>query len=129
MSFFNDAIALAVFGAGFQTASEGPGTRFDSHDTIDLLHAVYCGPSAPQGWAVTRCLTKRLLPPPARKRTRGVSEGVRPRHWPKASYDPRYDPLVDAGPGHNRDYAPTYWIGTAGPPPQDDGPISGDGRH
>ena len=41
-------------------------------------------------------------------------DGVRPKHWPKSSYDPRYDPLVDAGPGHNRDYAPTYWIGTAG---------------
>lgn len=51
---------------------------------------------------------------------------VRPKHWPKASYDPHYDPLVDAGPGHNRDYAPTYWIGTAGPPPEDDGPVSGD---
>ncbi len=42
------------------------------------------------------------------------------------SYDPRYDPLVDAGPGHNRDYAPTYWIATAGTPPPDDGPITGD---
>lgn len=51
---------------------------------------------------------------------------IRPKHWPKASYDPHYDPLVDRGPGHNRDYAPTYWIGSAGPPPQDDGPISGD---
>lgn len=50
----------------------------------------------------------------------------RPKHWPKSSYDPRYDPIVDAGPGHNRDYAPTYWIGTAGPPPEDDGPVSGD---
>ena len=50
----------------------------------------------------------------------------RPRHWPRASYDPKYDPMVDAGPGHNRDHAPTYWIGTAGPPPQDDGPVSGD---
>lgn len=50
----------------------------------------------------------------------------RPKHWPKASYDPRYDPVVDAGPGHNRNYAPTYWIGTAGDPPMDDGPISGD---
>ncbi len=55
-----------------------------------------------------------------------VSTSLRPKKWPKASYDPRYDPLVDAGPGHNRDYAPTYWIGTAGPPPQDDGPVSGD---
>ncbi len=50
----------------------------------------------------------------------------RPRHWPKTSYDPRYDPIVDAGPGHNRDYAPTYWVDTAGPPPADDGPVSGD---
>ena len=50
----------------------------------------------------------------------------RPRHWPRASYDPKYDPIVDAGPGHNRDHAPTYWIGTAGTPPDDDGPVSGD---
>ncbi|CTQ31984.1 NAD(P)/FAD-dependent oxidoreductase [Jannaschia rubra] len=50
----------------------------------------------------------------------------RPKHWPKASYDPKYDPIVDRGPGHNRDYAPTYWIGTAGAPPEDDGPISDD---
>ena len=55
-----------------------------------------------------------------------MPDKVRLKHWPSASYDPRYDPLVDAGPGHNRDYAPTYWIGTAGPPPEDDGPISGD---
>ncbi|TPJ32523.1 FAD-binding oxidoreductase [Mesorhizobium sp. B2-6-5] len=41
-------------------------------------------------------------------------------------YDPRYDPMVDFGPGRNRDYAPTYWIGTAGPAPTDDGPIFGD---
>jgi taurine dehydrogenase large subunit len=53
-------------------------------------------------------------------------DDVRPRHWPKASYDPRYDPLMDTGPGHNRDYAPTYWIGSAGPPPEDDGPVSGE---
>jgi taurine dehydrogenase large subunit len=50
----------------------------------------------------------------------------RPKHWPKASYDPKYDPVVDAGPGHNRDYAPTYWIGTAGAPPEDDGPVTDD---
>jgi glycine/D-amino acid oxidase-like deaminating enzyme len=50
----------------------------------------------------------------------------RPKHWPKASYDPRYDPVVDTGPGHNRDYAPTYWIDTAGPAPEDDGPVSED---
>lgn len=41
-------------------------------------------------------------------------------------YDPAYDPLVDATPGRGRDYAPTYWIGTAGEPPPDDGPIDSD---
>ena len=55
-----------------------------------------------------------------------MTDRLRPKHWPKASYDPRYDPVVDAGPGHNRDYAPTYWIDTAGPRPDDDGPVSGD---
>ncbi len=49
-----------------------------------------------------------------------------PRHWPKASYDPKYDPITDSGPGHNRDHAPTYWIGSAGTPPEDDGPVSTD---
>lgn len=55
-----------------------------------------------------------------------MPEVKRPKHWPKASYDPKYDPISDAGPGHNRDYAPTYWIGTAGAAPEDDGPVSGD---
>jgi glycine/D-amino acid oxidase-like deaminating enzyme len=41
-------------------------------------------------------------------------------------YDPRYDPLVDRTPGQGRDYAPTYWVATAGTPPEDDGPVSGD---
>ncbi|MFT0545364.1 NAD(P)/FAD-dependent oxidoreductase [Allopusillimonas ginsengisoli] len=41
-------------------------------------------------------------------------------------YDPQYDPLVDASPGTGRDYAATYWIGTAGEPPGDDGPIEHD---
>ncbi len=53
-----------------------------------------------------------------------MSNSFRPRKWPKASYDPKYDPIVDAGPGHNREYAPTYWIDTAGPVPEDDGPVS-----
>ena len=44
----------------------------------------------------------------------------------RADYDPRYDPLVDATPGHGRDYAPTYWVASAGTPPENDGPISGD---
>ncbi|MDA8747533.1 FAD-binding oxidoreductase [Litoreibacter sp.] len=55
-----------------------------------------------------------------------MTDHTRPRHWPKSSYDPRYDPIIDAGPGHNRDHAPTYWIGTAGEFPEDDGPVSGD---
>ncbi|MDY0071098.1 MAG: FAD-binding oxidoreductase [Thauera sp.] len=41
-------------------------------------------------------------------------------------YDPAYDPLVSATPGQGREYAPTYWIGTAGEPPADDGPITHD---
>ncbi|MDB5731612.1 MAG: dependent oxidoreductase [Variovorax sp.] len=45
---------------------------------------------------------------------------------PQPPYDPRYDPLVARTPGHGRDYAPTYWVGTAGTPPPDDGPIVGD---
>ncbi len=43
-----------------------------------------------------------------------------------AAYDPRYDPLVDATPGRGRAYAPTYWVATAGTPPADDGPVTGD---
>ena len=31
-------------------------------------------------------------------------------------YDPAYDPLVSP-PGQGQDYAPTYWVATAGPPP------------
>lgn len=45
---------------------------------------------------------------------------------PAAAYDPHYDPLVSDGPGRNRDYAPTYWIATAGKPPESDGPITSD---
>lgn len=45
---------------------------------------------------------------------------------PIAPYDQHYDPLISPGPGTNRDYAPTYWAATAGMPPDDDGPISGD---
>ncbi|MCB1905730.1 MAG: FAD-binding oxidoreductase [Rhodocyclaceae bacterium] len=44
----------------------------------------------------------------------------------RTPYDPAYDPLVSQTPGHGRDYAPTYWIGTAGEPPADDGPIDTD---
>lgn len=44
----------------------------------------------------------------------------------RAPYDPSYDPLVGDIPGNGQDYAPTYWIGTAGPPPEDDGPVAQD---
>lgn len=40
-------------------------------------------------------------------------------------YDPQYDPLVAPDPGVGRAYAPTYWVASAGTPPQDDGPITG----
>lgn len=49
-----------------------------------------------------------------------------PTGVPTEPYDPAYDPLVDRTPGRNRDYAPTYWIATAGAPPPDDGPIDSD---
>lgn len=38
-------------------------------------------------------------------------------------YDPLYDPLVAPTPGVGRAYAPTYWVASAGTPPDDDGPI------
>lgn len=41
-------------------------------------------------------------------------------------YDPRYDPLVAADPGAGRDYAPTWWVASAGTPPPDDGPVRAD---
>lgn len=44
-----------------------------------------------------------------------------------APYDPGYDPLTRrAHPGQGQEYAPTYWVATAGEPPVDDGPVSGD---
>jgi len=45
---------------------------------------------------------------------------------PLAPYDPRYDPLVARTPGRGTEYAPTYWVDTAGAPPPDDGPVQGD---
>ncbi len=44
----------------------------------------------------------------------------------RAPYDPQYDPLVAKNPGNGRDYAPSWWVASAGTPPEDDGPISGD---
>ncbi|HEX7388271.1 MAG TPA: FAD-binding oxidoreductase [Castellaniella sp.] len=40
-------------------------------------------------------------------------------------YDPCYDPLVSPS-GCGQKYAPTYWVGTAGDPPPDDGPVTQD---
>ena len=51
---------------------------------------------------------------------------VRMRGLPRDDYDPRYDPITDASPGHGRAHAPTYWMGTCGPIPEDDGPVTGD---
>ena len=54
--------------------------------------------------------------------------GTESRHAskPLGAYVPSYDPLIAATPGHGHDYAPTYWIGTAGEIPADDGPITHD---
>ncbi len=43
-----------------------------------------------------------------------------------STYDPLYDPVTDIGVGCGRDYAPTYWIASAGTPPETDGPVSAD---
>ncbi len=41
-------------------------------------------------------------------------------------YDPSYDPLVSDTPGCGQDYPPTYWAASAGPAPEDDGPVERD---
>ncbi len=41
-------------------------------------------------------------------------------------FDPFYDPMTARGLGPGSDYAPTYWIDTAGPAPEDDGPVTAD---
>lgn len=43
-----------------------------------------------------------------------------------APFDPFYDPMTSRSIGPGSDYAPTYWIGTAGPAPADDGPVLAD---
>src|SRR5690606_16321049 len=55
-----------------------------------------------------------------------MKQDVNPAQAVRDVYDPRYDPLVDVDTGRNRAYAPTYWIGTAGPPPAEAGQIQGD---
>lgn len=47
-------------------------------------------------------------------------------HRGTSKYDPHYDPLTARTIGRGSDYAPSYWIGTAGEPPSDDGPVTGD---
>ncbi|CAM4041437.1 NAD(P)/FAD-dependent oxidoreductase [Paracoccus yeei] len=41
-------------------------------------------------------------------------------------FDPQYDPMTARTLGPGSDYAPTYWIGTAGPAPDGDGPVTRD---
>ena len=40
------------------------------------------------------------------------------------AYDPLYDPLHSLNPGAGKDYAPTYWVASAGAPPTTDGPVT-----
>lgn len=42
------------------------------------------------------------------------------------SYNAQFDPLTSPVLQGNENYAPTYWVGTAGTPPEDDGPLMGD---
>ena len=42
------------------------------------------------------------------------------------SYNSQFDPLTTPVLSGNENYAPTYWVGTAGTPPEDDGPLMGD---
>ncbi|MDT1064731.1 FAD-binding oxidoreductase [Paracoccus sp. CPCC 101403] len=48
------------------------------------------------------------------------------RRTDSVPFDPLYDPIHAQALGPHSDYAPTYWIGTAGPAPEADGPVSGD---
>ena len=41
-------------------------------------------------------------------------------------YNARFDPLVTPSVGNGMSYAPTYWVATAGDPPEDDGPVKTD---
>ena len=55
-----------------------------------------------------------------------VAQGMPSGREDDTRYDPAYDPLVSPGPGWGKQYAPTYWVATAGTPPEDDGPITAD---
>lgn len=41
-------------------------------------------------------------------------------------YDASYDPMVSRAFNYGMEYAPTYWVASAGDPPEDDGPLEGD---
>jgi len=41
-------------------------------------------------------------------------------------YNPQHDPLVTPDPGNNQHYSPSYWVASAGTPPEDDGPVKAD---
>ena len=45
---------------------------------------------------------------------------------PASRYDPNHDPLVATGPGQGQAYAPTWWVASAGAPPEHDGPVQHD---
>ncbi len=52
-----------------------------------------------------------------------------PRAAPAAApqpYDPLFDPLAAAAPAGGQQYAPTYWVDTAGPAPAVDGALATD---
>lgn len=63
------------------------------------------------------------LPSQASSATRAAGASTMPRRV--NPYDPRYDPLVSPA-GCGQKYAPTYWVGTAGEPPPDAGPVTQD---
>jgi gamma-glutamylputrescine oxidase len=54
-----------------------------------------------------------------------VADTLSPKAVQESPYDPTYDPLVSQT-GCGQAYAPTYWVGTAGAPPEDDGPVRED---
>ncbi|MBJ9424582.1 NAD(P)/FAD-dependent oxidoreductase [Acinetobacter seifertii] len=43
-----------------------------------------------------------------------------------SAYNANFDPLTEEGLKGNEQYAPTYWVATAGVSPEDDGPLLGD---
>jgi gamma-glutamylputrescine oxidase len=46
--------------------------------------------------------------------------------FPAQPYNPQFDPLAKSSIGRGMAYAPTYWVATAGPPPEDEGPLRSD---